>query len=239
MLTIKTITEQRDEVIRRLAVKHFDATEIIDRIIALDKTRRASQTALDANLTEVNRLSKQIGGLMKEGKRAEADEAKAEVSRLKEANRTLEADKTQAEKDMHELLVLIPNLPHASVPEGTGADDTRCEETGGPPVRRQGASVVVLDGAPVLYASENLKVLISYTSEREELVRALAALAADRQRMLAYQGAAAVRRRTVVESLNGVTSLEPAVSDLLRQAGFVRDPKGMRLAVGPHRATWR
>ena len=131
MLTIKTITEQRDEVIRRLAVKHFDATEIIDRIIALDKTRRASQTALDANLTEVNRLSKQIGGLMKEGKRAEADEAKAEVSRLKETNRTLEADKTQAEKDMHELLVLIPNLPHASVPEGTGADDNRCEETGG------------------------------------------------------------------------------------------------------------
>ena len=121
MLTIKTITEQRDEVIRRLAVKHFDATEIIDRIIALDKTRRASQTALDANLTEVNRLSKQIGGLMKEGKRAEADEAKAEVSRLKETNRTLEADKTQAEKDMHELLVLIPNLPHASVPEGTVA----------------------------------------------------------------------------------------------------------------------
>ena len=131
MLTIKTITEQRDEVIRRLAVKHFDATEIIDRIIALDKTRRVSQTALDANLTEVNRLSKQIGGLMKEGKRAEADEAKAEVSRLKETNRTLEADKTQAEKDMHELLVLIPNLPHASVPEGTGADDNRCEEMGG------------------------------------------------------------------------------------------------------------
>ena len=113
MLTIKTITEQRDEVIRRLAVKHFDATEIIDRIIALDKTRRVSQTTLDANLTEVNRLSKQIGGLMKGGKRAEADEAKAEVSRLKETNRTLEADKTQAEKDMHELLVLIPNLPHA------------------------------------------------------------------------------------------------------------------------------
>ena len=131
MLTIKVITEQRDEVIRRLAVKHFDATEIIDRIIALDKTRRTTQAALDANLTEVNRLSKQIGGLMKEGKRAEADEAKAEVSRLKETNRTLEADKTQAEKDMHELLVLIPNLPHASVPEGTGADDNRCEETGG------------------------------------------------------------------------------------------------------------
>lgn len=130
--------------------------------------------------------------------------------------------------------------PEPALPAGLGESaGGHGEETGGPPVRRQGASVVVLDGAPVLYASENLKVLISYTSEREELVRALAALAADRQRMLAYQGAAAVRRRTVVESLNGVTSLEPAVSDLLRQAGFVRDPKGMRLAVGPHRATWR
>ena len=128
-----------------------------------------------------------------------------------------------------------PALP-AGLDESAGGHG---EETGGPPVRRQGASVVVLGGAPVLYASENLKVLISYTSEREELARALAALAADRQRMLAYQGAAAVRRRTVVESLNGVTSLEPAVSDLLRQAGFVRDPKGMRLAVGPHGATWR
>ena len=111
-------------------------------------------------------------------------------------------------------------------------------ETGGPPVRRQGASVVVLGGAPVLYASENLKVLISYTSKREDLVRALAALAADRQATFARQGAA-IRRRTVVETLNGVTTLAPAVSDLLSQAGFVRDPKGMRLAGGPSGATWR
>ena len=111
-------------------------------------------------------------------------------------------------------------------------------ETGGPPVRRQGASVVVLGGAPVLYASENLKVLISYTSTREDLVRALTALAADRQATFARQGAA-IRRRTVVETLNGVTTLAPAVSDLLSQAGFVRDPKGMRLAVGTSGATWR
>ena len=131
MLTIQVITEQRDEVIRRLAVKHFDATEIVDRIIALDKTRRASQTALDANLTTVHRLSKQIGGMMKEGRRAEADEAKAEVTRLKEKNRELESKKNEAEKEMHELLVLVPNLPHASVPEGNGADDNHCEEMGG------------------------------------------------------------------------------------------------------------
>ncbi|WP_192574975.1 DEAD/DEAH box helicase [Actinomyces sp. oral taxon 171] len=130
--------------------------------------------------------------------------------------------------------------PEPVLPTGLGEPTgDRSEETSGPPVRRQGASVVVLGGTPVLYASENLKVLISYTSEREDLVRALTALAADRQRMFARQGAAAVRRRTVVESLNGVTTLEPTVSDLLRQAGFVRDPRGMRLAVSPYGAAWR
>ena len=128
-----------------------------------------------------------------------------------------------------------PVLP-ADLGESAGGHG---EETSGPPVRRQGASVVVLGGTPVLYASENLKVLISYTSAREELARALTALAADRQAMFARQGAAAVRRRTVVESLNGVTTLAPAVSDLLREAGFVRDPRGMRLAVGPYGAAWR
>ena len=130
--------------------------------------------------------------------------------------------------------------PEPVLPAGLGESaGGHGEETSGPPVRRQGASVVVLGGAPVLYASENLKVLISYTSAREELARALTALAADRQAMFARQGAAAVRRRTVVESLNGVTALEPAVSDLLREAGFVRDPRGMRLAGGPSGATWR
>ncbi|WP_309316473.1 DEAD/DEAH box helicase [Actinomyces oris] len=130
--------------------------------------------------------------------------------------------------------------PEPVLPAGLGESaGGHSEETNSPPVRRQGASVVVLGGAPVLYASENLKVLISYTSAREELARALTALAADRQAMFARQGAAAARRRTVVESLNGVTALEPALSDLLREAGFVRDPRGMRLAVGPYGATWR
>ncbi|MDT0249851.1 DEAD/DEAH box helicase [Actinomyces oris] len=130
--------------------------------------------------------------------------------------------------------------PEPVLPAGLGESaGGHGEETSGPPVRRQGASVVVLGGAPVLYASENLKVLISYTSAREELARALTALAADRQAMFARQGAAAVRRRTVVESLNGVTALAPAVSDLLREAGFVRDPRGMRLAGGTSGATWR
>lgn len=131
MLTVKVITENQDEVIRRLAVKHYDAKEITDKIIAADKVRRNAQTTLDANLTEVNRISKTIGLLMKEGKKAEAEEAKSEVSRLKEANKELEATKKRAEDEIHEYLVSIPNMPHESVPEGKGAEDNVCEKQGG------------------------------------------------------------------------------------------------------------
>ena len=131
MLTIKVITENQDEVIRRLAVKHYDAKEITDKIIAADKIRRNAQTTLDANLTEVNRISKMIGLLMKDGKTAEAEEAKNEVARLKDTNKELEATKTQAEDEIHEYLVSIPNMPHESVPEGKGAEDNVCEKKGG------------------------------------------------------------------------------------------------------------
>ena len=131
MLTLKTITEQRDEVINRLAVKHFNATEFIDRIIALDAKRRQSQTRLDTNLAEINSLSKQIGALMKVGKKKEAEDAKSKVVELKERSKILDEMKTYAEKTIHELLLLIPNLPHPSVPEGHGAEDNSCEKTGG------------------------------------------------------------------------------------------------------------
>ncbi|MDR1675106.1 MAG: serine--tRNA ligase [Tannerella sp.] len=131
MLTLKVITENQDEVIRRLARKHFDANEITDKIIALDVVRRTSQAALDAGLTEMNRLSKTIGGLMKEGKTAEAEAAKAQVAALKEKGRAAETAKAGAETDLQACLMLIPNLPHESVPEGKGADDNVCEKTGG------------------------------------------------------------------------------------------------------------
>jgi seryl-tRNA synthetase len=131
MLTIRKITENRDEVIRRLTVKHFDATGYIDRVIALDATRRNAQTALDANLAEINSASKSIGVLMKEGRKDEAETAKARVSELKESCRSLETAKAEAGKSINEILVLIPNLPHSSVPEGRLPEDNVCEKTGG------------------------------------------------------------------------------------------------------------
>jgi len=131
MLTLKVITENQDEVVLRLAKKHFQAKEITDQIIVLDTIRRTSQTELEANLSEINRLSKEIGTLMKEGKKLESDAAKAAVSRLKDKCKELDTDKTNAEAEIHELLLSIPNLPHDSVPEGKGAEDNKCEKTGG------------------------------------------------------------------------------------------------------------
>ena len=132
MLTLKVITENKEEVIRRLAKKRFNGTEIIEQVVELDSKRRALQTTLDANSAEMNNLSKVIGDLFKQGKQAEAADAKTKTAELKEAIKTLGADLDATEKKLNELLVTIPNLPHESVPEGKGAEDNLVERTGGP-----------------------------------------------------------------------------------------------------------
>jgi len=131
MLTLKKISENPEEVIKKLAKKHFDGANIIHKVIEIDKVRKHTQTNLDANLAEQNGLSKQIGQLMKEGKRFEADAAKARVTQIKEESKLLEDTLRQAELDLQEMLVLIPNLPSDEVPEGKTADDNVVERTGG------------------------------------------------------------------------------------------------------------
>lgn len=131
MLTLKVITENPDEVVRRLAKKHFDAQEIIGKIIELDKTRRSTQVTLDANLAELNSISKTVGSFMKDGRKEEAEAARARVAEIKEGNKELDTTLKNAEQQLHDLLVLIPNLPHDSVPEGRVAEDNVCEKTGG------------------------------------------------------------------------------------------------------------
>lgn len=131
MLTLKVINENREEVIRKLAKKKFDAESIINQIIELDEKRRSSQTLLDSQLAEINALSKSIGGLMKEGKKNEAEKAKQQVSELKELSKTNENGLREAETAIQDLLVTIPNLPHDSVPEGKSAEDNLMERSGG------------------------------------------------------------------------------------------------------------
>ena len=132
MLTIKQITENTDAVVRGLEKKHFkNAKEAIEQVLALNNKRRSTQTLLDNNLAEVNTLSKSIGQLMKEGKKDEAETAKARVGQLKEANKTLQADMDQAAQDLQQLLYTIPNVPYDEVPEGATAEDNLVVKMGG------------------------------------------------------------------------------------------------------------
>ncbi len=131
MLTLKQIIEDRDEVIRRLAIKHFDATAILDEVIYLDKQRRETQQSLDASLAEQNAIAKEIGALMKAGKKDEAESIRTRVADMKAASHELEEKKAELENEIRTHLLLIPNLPHPSVPEGNGAEDNICISSGG------------------------------------------------------------------------------------------------------------
>ena len=132
MLTLKLIKEQTEEVIKGLEKKHFNnAREAINKVIEVDKARRAAQNELDKNLSQVKTLSKSIGALMKEGRADEVERARAEVAAMKETNKSLEAAMTEAEAQLTTLLCSIPNVPNSSVPEGSDAVDNVVERQGG------------------------------------------------------------------------------------------------------------
>ncbi len=131
MLTLKVIRDNKEEVIKRLAVKHFDAKAIIDSIIALDDKRKAIQLQLDNNLAEQNSLAKQIGKLFAEGKAAEANEAKSKTAELKETSKSLSQELSDVEPELKKLLMQVPNLPHTSVPAGHSAEDNVIVRSGG------------------------------------------------------------------------------------------------------------
>ena len=132
MLTIKQITENTEAVLRGLEKKHFkNAKETIEKVVEVNETRKNAQTQLDNSLAEVNALSKTIGQLMKEGKKEEAEAARARVGEMKEGIKTLETSLNEAATELQELLYTIPNIPHESVPEGKVAEDNVIERTGG------------------------------------------------------------------------------------------------------------
>jgi seryl-tRNA synthetase len=131
MLTLKVITENTQEVVAKLAKKHYDAEAIINEVLATDRKRKSSQQASDKNLSEINQLSKSIGQLMKDGEKEAAEAARSQVITLKESNNRLEIDMKDAEKRLVELLSQIPNLPNDGVPEGKNAEDNKIEKTGG------------------------------------------------------------------------------------------------------------
>lgn len=132
MLTLKLISEDTEKVIKGLEKKHFQgAREAIEKVLEYDKLRREAQQKLDANKQQQNLLSRQIGSLMKDGKKDEADKIKAEVADLKAADKALQDIYDKAQQDMTNELLDIPNIPNDDVPEGKDACDNVVIKEGG------------------------------------------------------------------------------------------------------------
>ena len=123
MLTVKQIREDREAALRKLAKKGVDAAEAIEKILTLDDRRKAIQNELDATLAAQNKAAKEIGALMGQGKREEAEERKRFVGDLKERSSRLQEESTAVQEELHAALVQLPNFPAEIVPEGKTAED--------------------------------------------------------------------------------------------------------------------
>ncbi|MGZ3874414.1 MAG: serine--tRNA ligase [Mucilaginibacter sp.] len=123
MLQVNYIRDNRDQVLERLAVKNFKQPELVDGIIELDDQRRATQTSMDNISAEANAVAKQIGELMRAGKKDEAEAIKAKASTWKEDIKKLSDQLAAVEEELYQKLVLLPNLPNSSVPKGLTPDD--------------------------------------------------------------------------------------------------------------------
>ncbi|WP_323789148.1 serine--tRNA ligase [Psychroserpens sp.] len=123
MLQVAFIREHKVDVIKRLAKRNIDATQMIEDVIDLDEDRRALQTQLDNTLAESNSISKEIGNLFKSGKAAEANLLKAKTIQLKEDSKTLGDQLNEKAEALTNLLYKIPNVPHESVPSGNSEED--------------------------------------------------------------------------------------------------------------------
>ena len=132
MLTLKLISEETERVIKGLEKKHFTgAREAIEKVLEYDKVRREAQQKLDINKQQQNQLAKQIGSLMKDGKKEEAEDIKNKVAELKAADKALNEIMDKAQTDMTEVLLSIPNIPNDDVPEGKDACDNVVVKEGG------------------------------------------------------------------------------------------------------------
>ncbi len=123
MLTLAYIRENADSVVQRLRIKNFDAEEIVEKIVQLDKFRRENQGKSDALQAEMNQISKEIGNLFKAGKQDEAKKAKNKTVELKEQVKQLNNESEKNLSELNRLLIQLPNVPHELVPKGKTAEE--------------------------------------------------------------------------------------------------------------------
>lgn len=131
MLNLKFIQDNPDLVVEKLRKKNFDASGIVTKIVDLYQQKNKLQNQSDQAKAEMNKISKEIGILFREGKKVEADIAKERTSELKENIRNFDEQFSAIEEKVNELLVQLPNLPHDSVPFGKGAEDNEVVKKSG------------------------------------------------------------------------------------------------------------
>ncbi len=131
MLTIKLIREEKERVVRSLKVKNFDASKLVNQIIECDNKRKESQIKKDGLQKQLNDISKEIGKLFAQGKRDEAETSKQKTGEIKEQIKEFETIFTEYERDLNDLLIQLPNIPHESVKPGKGEDDNEIVKEGG------------------------------------------------------------------------------------------------------------
>lgn len=131
MIHLNYLKENTDFVIERLRIKNFEAGKYVEEILLLDKTRRSLQKQLDDNFAEQNKIAKEIGMLFKQGKSNEAQTLKNKTATLKTDAKSIEEALTTTEIKLNDILVLLPNIPHASVPKGKSAEDNEIVYTYG------------------------------------------------------------------------------------------------------------
>ena len=132
MLTLKLISEETERVICGLEKKHFkNAKETVANVLAIDKRRREAQQKADKAKQEIKLLSAEIGSLMKQGKKDEAESVKAKVATLKHTDKVMQDEMAAAEQELTNLLCTIPNIPNKDVPEGKDAADNVIVTEGG------------------------------------------------------------------------------------------------------------
>ncbi len=132
MLTLQQIKENPERVTERLGIKGFDAKEPLAKVLALDTDRRKLQLQNDTLAAQLNKHAASIGALMKQGRKAEAEEAKASVAKIKEEQKAIADLLAKTEDEIRNILLSVPNVPCEMVPKGTSAADNVVEKTGGP-----------------------------------------------------------------------------------------------------------
>lgn len=123
MLQVNFLREQKDRVIEGLQKRHFQDLNLVDEAIAADDKRKKIQFDLDENLAQMNKISKEIGLLMKEGKKEEAEKAKAKTAEFKENSQNLKQELDEVESQLQNILYAIPNVPHHLVKAGKSEAD--------------------------------------------------------------------------------------------------------------------